>query len=61
MDSYDRGHRNDCHMGQIGLVEIGAKSTLYLEKFGFASCWGIAVLGTLNDLMDALAELRQKL
>jgi len=46
---------------QIDHMATGQKSKVYLEKFDPSSNWGFDVLGTFDDFVDAIAQLRTKL
>ena len=46
---------------QIDHMAAGQKSRGYLEEFDPSSYWGLDVLGTFDDLVDAVAQLRTKL
>ena len=49
------------HMVQIDTLAAGEKSTLHMEKPGITRLGCTFVLGTVDDVMDAATELREKL
>ena len=61
MGSYSHSADRDGHMVQIDHLATWQKPEVYLEELGAASQWSFVVLGTANDTMDALTQLRSKL
>ena len=48
-------------MVQIDFVATWQKPKVYLEELGTASQWRFVVLGTADDTVDAVTQLRSKL
>ena len=61
LGSYSHSADRDGHMVQIDHLATWQKPEVYLEELGAASQWRFVVLGTANDTMDALTQLRSKL
>jgi len=59
--SYSHSADHDGRMVQIDSVATWQKPEVYLEELGTASQWRFVVLGTADDTVDALTQLRSEL